>query len=92
MMVRESNLSMARAYFISFLVVAAVLRAQQPVYWNNGAKIPIYGIGLSAATNVAVDAPEVRKLISEEEKRQDEAERFYREKHTADEKLRHMMI
>lgn len=86
--VRESMVVM-RASFIPCLMFAVILEGQQPIYWNHGEKIPIYGIGISAPTSVVVDSPEVRKLISEEEKRQDEVDRFYREKHTEDEKRQH---
>jgi hypothetical protein len=87
--VRESMLAMVRPSFIPYLMFAAILEGQRPPYWNQGAKIPIYGIGISAPTSVVVDNPEIRKLISEEETRQDLADRFYREKHKEDEKLQH---
>jgi hypothetical protein len=87
--VRESKLAIVRFSFISYLVFAAVLQAQPPVYWNQGAKIPISGVGISAPTRVVVDNPEVRKLISEEETRQAEWDRFYRENHTNAEKILH---
>jgi len=70
-------------------MLAAILQGQPPVYWNQGAKIPIYGIGISPPTSVVVDSPDVRKLISEEETRQDQEDHFYRERHTKEEKLQH---
>ncbi len=68
---------------------AALLQGQQPNYWNNGEKIPIYGIGISPPLRVVLDDPEVRKLITEEENRRDEADRFFTESHTNAEKLQH---
>jgi hypothetical protein len=82
-------LAMVRTSFISYLVFAAILQGQQPVYWSQGAKILIYGIGISAPTSVVVDSSEVRKLISEEEARQDEEDRLYREM-TKAEQLQHI--
>jgi len=69
---------------MSGVLFVAVLQGQQP-YWMNGAKIPIYGIGISPPLSVVIDSPEIRKLIVEEEKRQDDADRFFRENHTKDE-------
>jgi hypothetical protein len=83
-------LTMVRSSFISCLVFAAILEGQRPIYWNQGAKIPIYGIGISAPTSVAVDSPEVRKLIGEEEARRDEEDRLFREMRTKDERLQHI--
>jgi hypothetical protein len=68
----------------------AILQGQQSVYWNHGTEIPIYGIGISTPTSVAVDSPEVRQLISEEEKRRDEVDHFFRQNHTKDAELQHV--
>jgi hypothetical protein len=88
--VRESMLTMVRSSYIAYFVFAAILQGQRPTSWNQGAKIAIYGIGISAPTRVAVDSPEVRKLIGEEEARRDEEDRLVREMRTKDEKLQHI--
>jgi hypothetical protein len=79
---------MARSALVWSVLLAGILPGQQPVYWNNGAKIPIDGEGISPPLRVVVDSPEIRKLISEEEKRRDEADRYLREPSSESEKLR----
>jgi hypothetical protein len=69
---------MARASFICCVSLAAILYAQRPVPIGGRSKRP---------TNAVIDSPEVQRLVSEEEKRRDEADRFYRENHSAEERL-----
>src|ERR1700691_2070787 len=71
---------MAKGRFVFSLLVATILNAQQSVPIGGRSKTPIGAV---------VDSPDVRKLISEEERRRDEADRFYRENHTAEEKRQH---
>ncbi len=76
-----------RAVMMWAVLLATILRGQQPTYWNNGAKIPIYGIGISSPLRVVIDSPEIRKLVGEEEKRRGEFESWLRESSTKEEKL-----
>jgi hypothetical protein len=69
---------MARASFIWCVLLAAILYAQRPVPIGGRSQRP---------TNAVIDTPEIRKLVSEEESRQDQADRFYRENHSAEERL-----
>jgi hypothetical protein len=71
---------MAKGRLIFWLLVATILNAQQSVPIGGRSRNPISAVR---------DSPDVRKLISEEERRQDEANRFYRESHTAEEKRQH---
>jgi hypothetical protein len=68
---------MAKASFTWCLVFAVIIQAQESV--------PIGGRSKRAVT-VVIDSAEIRKLIGEEEKRRDEADRFFRENHSGDEK------
>jgi hypothetical protein len=71
---------MARARLVLCLLIATILDAQRSVPIGGRSKSPIRGV---------IDSPDVRKLISEEERRRDEADRFWRESHTAEEKRQH---
>ena len=78
-----------RLRFMHCAALATVLSAQQPPYWNKGAEVPIHGVGPQAPDKVVCDSPEVRRLIAEEEKRQAEAESWFRNK-TIDERRAHI--
>jgi hypothetical protein len=71
---------MARARLVLCLLIATILDAQRSMPIGGRSKSPIRGV---------IDSPDVRKLISEEERRRDEADRFWRESHTAEEKRQH---
>lgn len=71
---------MARAISAWCFLFAAILLAQRSV--------PIGGISRRPISTV-LDSPEIRKLISEEEKRRDQADRFLRESHSSEERLQH---
>jgi hypothetical protein len=63
-----------------FVLFATILQAQRSVPIGGRSRGPV---------SAAVDSPEIRKLVGEEEKRRDEADRFFRESHSREESLRH---
>jgi hypothetical protein len=71
---------MAKARLVFCMLVAMILNAQRLVPIGGRSKDPIRAV---------IDSPDVRKMISEEERRRDEADRFWRESHTAEEKRQH---
>jgi hypothetical protein len=71
---------MVRAFSLLCVLFAAILQAQRLVPIGGRSRGPI---------GTVVDSPEIRKLINEEEKRRDEADRFYRESHSSEERLQH---
>lgn len=72
---------MAQARFVFCLSLATILCAQESVPIGGRSKQPISAV---------IDGSDVRKLISEEEKRQDEADRFWRASHTREETIQHV--
>jgi hypothetical protein len=72
--------AMARTLLLVCVLFATTVQAQRLVPIGGRSRGPISTI---------VDSPEIRKLISEEEKRRGEADRFYRESHSPEETLRH---
>lgn len=72
---------MPRAHTIWPFLLALLLHAQKSV--------PIGGIHRQP-TYAVIDSPEIRKLMTEEEQRQAEADKFWREKHSKEEQIRHV--
>jgi hypothetical protein len=71
---------MVRAFSLLCVLFAPILQAQRLVPIGGRSRGPI---------RTVVDNPEIRKRISEEEKRRDEADRFLREKHSPEELNQH---
>lgn len=72
--------AMARTLLLLCVLFVTTVHAQRLV--------PVGGRSRGSISTV-VDSPEIRKLISEEEKRRDEADRFSRESHSPEETIRH---
>jgi hypothetical protein len=63
--------------------VACVFPSPRGFYQLNGTS--------KTAAMLLVDTPEVRRLLAEEDKREEEMNRFYREPHTQQERIQHML-